>query len=841
MVSVCVPDFLSRVLAHATPGQVAAVVEMPARAGVEAPWPEWVAPGVKSALANRGIYELWSHQAEAAELLHGGTHTVLATGTGSGKSLAAWIPALDLLSRRGRGRSGLANIRYRPAVLYLAPTKALAADQLAGLARLAREVDPRIGVAAADGDAEASVKRWAREYADVVLSNPDFLQHAMLASHECWTRLWRGLAMVVMDEFHFYRGVFGANVAATVRRLLRLAAHYGASPTVAFLSATSGDPAETARRFLGDSFGPVRAVERDGSPRGPKRLVLWRCREAGGERNAKGVGGEQNAKGKGIPSAEGTGLKLRSDAETGGRARPKNHAGTGGRTQPGHDAETDFPGGPRRAANTEAGELTGVLAAAGAQTLTFVRSRAGAERVAEIARDWSAANASGFDPEIAAYRGGYLPEDRRALEDSLRSGELRALATTNALELGIDISGLDAVVVTGWPGTHASFAQQIGRAGRAGKPGVAVFIGRDNPLDQYLLSHPEAFTQSPAETNVFDPANPHVLLPHVCAAAAELPLTEADAEVFGLESPALFDDLASDGLLRRRPNGWFWNASLGANPHDMVSLRGEGGTVSIVDGESGVLLGTVDSARADATVFPGAVYLHQGVPYTVESLDGDAAVVHRRRDEEIRTYAAQSTSVHIVDVDELVHADFGVWARGEVLVTSQVTGYDVRRSEDGLHLGRVPLDMPVRELRTSGTWWTLDAKSLERAGVSASDLPGALHAAEHTSIGILPLLATCDRWDLGGLSTVWHGDTQAATVIVHDAVPGGSGCSLHGFEHGRIWMEATLAALESCPCTGGCPRCVQSPKCGNNNEPLSKGGATKLLRVVAGGLRRAQN
>ena len=179
-------------------------------------------------------------------------------------------------------------------------------------------------------------------------------------------------------------------------------------------------------------------------------------------------------------------------------------------------------------------------------------------------------------------------------------------------------------------------------------------------------------------------------------------------------------------------------------------------------------------------------------------------------------------------------------AHGEVLVTSQVTGYDVRRSEDGLYLGRVPLDMPVRELRTSGTWWNLDAKALERAGVSASDLPGALHAAEHTSIGILPLLATCDRWDLGGLSTVWHADTQAATVIVHDAVPGGSGCSLHGFEHGRIWMEATLAALESCPCTDGCPRCVQSPKCGNNNEPLSKGGATKLLRVVVDGLRRAR-
>lgn len=847
---VAAPDLLSSVLAHAAPGQVSAVVEIPARDAEEADWPEWVGPEMRQALAKRGISKLWSHQAEAAQLLHDGVHTVIATGTGSGKSLAAWMPALNLISARNRsekstgrqdesaaphsevgvvsrngkntaprsalqtngkgatpqdrkatpqdrmkatrqkelqGNGGLANIRYRPTILYLAPTKALAADQYAGLSQFAGEVDPRIGITTADGDAEAPAKRWAREYADVVLSNPDFLQHVMLASHDRWARLWRGLAMVVIDEFHSYRGVFGANVAATVRRLMRIAAHYGASPTLAFLSATSGDPAETARRFLGESFGPVQAIERDGSPRGQQWLVLWKCRET---------------------------AALRGESRI----------------------DVKRPTIPLRAANTEAGELMGTLVAGGAQTLTFVRSRAGTERVAEIAREWLAVHAPDLAKGVAAYRGGYLPEDRRALEDALRSGDLRALATTNALELGIDMSGLDAVIVTGWPGTQASFAQQIGRAGRAGKAGVAVFIGRDNPLDQYLLAHPEAITQTPVETNVFDPTNPHVLVPHICAAAAELPLTEADALTFGLESTTLFDNLASDGLLRRRPRGWFWNTALGASAHDMVSLRGDGGTIFIVDGDSGVLLGTVDASRADTTVFPGAIYLHQGMAYMVEGLDGDVALVHRHRDEEIRTYAAQSTSVRLLSTDRLEYTDFGTWARGEVLVTSQVTGYDIRRADDGLYLGRMPLTMPVRELHTSGTWWTLSSQALERTKIDTSDLPGALHAAEHTSIGILPLLATCDRWDLGGLSTVQHGDTGTATVIVHDAVPGGSGCSLRGFEHGRTWMDATLSALEGCPCSNGCPRCVQSPKCGNNNEPLSKSGAIKLLRTVTRGM-----
>lgn len=783
-----VHEFLSALRRHAAPGQITEVIEVPARPERTAEWPGWMAPALLGALHSRGVDRLWTHQVEAADLVHAGIHTVVSTGTGSGKSLAAWIPALSIIAQGGASRP------YRPTALYLAPTKALAADQFASISGLARDVDPRIGVAVADGDSDREARAWAREHASIVLSNPDFAHHVMLANHRRWTHVWRGLSIVIVDEFHAYRGMFGAHVASTVRRLLRVTAHYGARPTVVFLSATSGDPEGAARRFLGTAFGGIRAVEEDGSPSGRMDIVMWRCRE------------------KGRPASREPRLDAGATADA--------------------DATAPTPGSARRAAVAEAGQLMGVLASEGAQTVAFVRSRAGSERVAEIARNWLAGHRPGLEDAVASYRGGYLPEERRALEDALRTGAVRALASTNALELGIDIAGLDAIVVTGWPGTHASFAQQIGRTDRVGRDGLAVFVGRDDPLDQYLLSHPETVVSSPIEVNAFDPGNPHVLLPHLCAAACELPLTEADVSVFGLADTSLFDDLAAAGMLRRRPGGWFWNTSLGAGAHEAVDLRGEGSTVTIIDGESGVVLGTVDAARADATVFPGAVYLHQGFPYRVESLADDVAVVRPDRDG-LRTFARQETSVEILSTEDEADLGIGTWAQGGVLVSSRVVGYDIRRADDGVYLGYKPLAMPVRRLHTHGTWWTMTGEAIAASGVDPAAVPGALHAAEHTAIGMLPLLATCDRWDIGGLSSAAHPETGQATVIVHDAVPGGSGCARRGFERGSEWVLSTLDALLYCPCDSGCPRCIQSPKCGNNNEPLSKDGATRLISTLS--------
>ncbi|MGO1591382.1 MAG: DEAD/DEAH box helicase [Ancrocorticia sp.] len=824
-------DLLTALNRHALPGQIAGTIERPARESRTTPWPKWVHPDLLTALASSGATEAWIHQARAAECVHEGRHVVLASGTGSGKSFAAWVPILSDLLSFSTERVSLASLRHRPTALYLSPTKALAADQMAALDALISMTGSHIGVATADGDSDLPERSYARDNADIVLTNPDFAHHVMLSGQARWARLWRGLRLIVVDEFHNYKGLFGAHVGHVVRRILRLAAHYGAHPSVIFLSATSGDPAGAASRFLGESFGPVEAVTEDGSPRAGSTIVLWRPARI--EKN--------DDDGFAPPPARFDGRVdddqwLTTPIDAAWPAQPAS--------VPEHVEPADAPmedDAPRRAANSEAGDLTAFLVEQGARLLTFVRSRPGTERVAEIAQERLELSASHLAGTVAAYRGGYLPEERRELEAKLRTGDVRALATTSALELGIDISGLDAVVVTGWPGTHASFSQQIGRAGRAGRPGLAVFIGRDNPLDQYLLDHPEVIADTPSEANVFDPANPGVLIPQICAAAAELPLQASDAAVFGLEGTELFGELANEGLLRSRPAGWFWNTTLGVGAHETVSLRGEGSTVSIVDTADGTVLGTVDSSRADTTVFPGAIYLHQGVPFEVEELGEEVALVHQHRDEELRTFAREETSVEILDTDESVQLATGVWARGSVVVSSRVVGYDIRRARDGMYLGMVPLVMPVRQLRTRATWWTMSAAAIKESGVPTADLPGALHGAEHASIGILPLFATCDRWDLGGLSTAAHLDTGSATVIVHDAIEGGSGCSERGFEAGVDWINATLETIATCPCVSGCPRCVQSPKCGNNNSPLSKRGAQDLLTVLVRSMREARS
>ncbi|MFC5370898.1 DEAD/DEAH box helicase [Arcanobacterium bovis] len=805
---------LPEVIARNLDSQITGSLSVPARPPRTAAWPEWVSSAVIAALGETGVLSPWIHQAEAAELIHAGKHTVVATGTGSGKSLAAWIPVLSQLSDFEKTATSLRNIQRRPCTLYLSPTKALAVDQEHSLTALANRIDRRIALTSLDGDSDAQTRTWARDYADIIFTNPDFVHHAMLQRQELWARLWRGLSTIVVDEFHSYRGSFGSNVALVLRRILRLARKYGSSPTVVFLSATSPHPEETAQRFIGTAFGNVFPVCDDGSPSGERNILTVRCKEIPVEDD----GAEQSSS-----SAQESNRRWESEREW----------------ESDDEATTSLPApSKRRSANTEAADLTALLVSQCAQTLTFVRSRPGTERVAELANDYLNEHSPHLSGSVFAYRGGYLPEERRELEQGLRSGDIRALASTSALELGIDISGLDAVVVTGWPGTHASFQQQIGRAGRAGENGLAVFIGRDNPLDQFILDHPNMLTETPAEMNVFDPTNPWILPGHLCSAAAELPLIEADLDVFSLPNSEAFTLLVEQNLLRRRPSGWYWNTSLRVGAHSLVDLRGEGTTVSIIDSESGALLGTVDNARADTTVYPGAIYLHQGVPFKVEGRDGDVALVHRHREEDIRTYPREETSVEIVDTHEEISLGIGTWCKGQVVVRSRVIGYDVRRTKDGMYLGMVDLAMPTHELITAGTWFTLKESALREAGLETSELPGALHGAEHTMIALLPLFATCDRWDIGGLSTAVHPQTGCPTVIIHDAVAGGSGAAHHGFDTRGEWVLATLDTLENCSCTMGCPSCVQSPKCGNNNSPLSKEGAKILMNTLFHALKQ---
>ncbi|OLO91313.1 DEAD/DEAH box helicase [Actinomyces naeslundii] len=828
-------------------GRLVHLQRTPARPGRHADWPEWADPDLVAAYRRIGVERPWTHQVAAARSAHTGHHTVLATGTGSGKSLAAWLPALsDVLAAQSPGAdSRISAHGRRPTTLYLSPTKALAADQAASLGRLIGELEAvqreagtptgslrTVRAGTCDGDTPLPERDWVRAHADVVLTNPDFLHFSLLPGHERWTRLLRGLRYVVIDECHAYRGILGAHVALVLRRLLRLVARLrprGPQPIVLCASATAAEPALTAARLIGAEPDDVVAVTDDGAPAGERTLALWQ------------------------PALRDPWMLPAPDVDP---AQDSARAAEPDSGDPGEDPSA------RRSAVVEAAELLVDLLSVGARTLVFVRSRRSAEIVAERARHTLGLSLPELIGTVSAYRGGYLPEERRALEADLRSGRLRALATTNALELGIDVTGLDAVLIAGWPGTRVSLGQQAGRAGRAGSRGLAVLIASDNPLDAYLVHHPEAVFAAP-EATVFDPANPYVLAPHLCAAASEAPLRAEDLALFGLPDDALLRELESRGALRRRPTGWFWNVNLPGRPQDLTSLRGDGPPeVPVVEADTGAVIGTVDGAAADSTVHEGAVYVHQGRVYVVEELADDVALVRQRAAVGYRTRARSRSSVRIIaereqqvwgqpvgggdrldDVPEpSAHtADDGreapgaaaiTWSFGSVEVTSQVTGYQRMALPGGEVVSQHALEMDEHVLPTAAVWWTIPQETCEAAGLEPTDLPGALHAAEHASIGMLPLLATCDRWDIGGLSTAAHPQTGAPTVFVHDGHAGGAGFAERGYRAGREWLAATLAVIEGCGCASGCPSCVQSPKCGNNNEPLDKAGAAALLRLL---------
>jgi DEAD/DEAH box helicase domain-containing protein len=744
-------------------GRLTHLEHLPARAGQPAAWPAWVPGQLADAFGRTGVRQPWAHQAAAAEHARSGRSVIIATGTASGKSLGYLLPALSGVLAGGTA-------------LYLAPTRALAADQLRLVQSLAI---PGVRAAVIDGDTPAADRSWARAHATYLLTTPDMLHHTLLPRHARWDGFLRRLRYVVVDECHGYRGVFGSHVAHVLRRLRRVAAHHhdggAGGPVFVLASATISEPARCARLLTGLEAAAVTA---DAAPRGPLTFGLW----------------------------EPPLTALRGEA-----------------------------GAPvRRTVTAEAAEMLADLVIDDVPALAFVRSRRGAEAVALAARRClTEAGAAGLAPRVAAYRSGYLPEDRRALEQALQAGEITGLATTTALELGVNIAGLDAVLIAGWPGTRAALWQQAGRAGRDGRAAVAVLIARDDPLDTYLVHHPEALLHRPVEATVLDPENPYVLAPHLCAAAAELPLTDRDLDLFGPAAAGVAAGLSRQGMLRRRGSSWCWTR--GGRAH-LTGLRGTGGPpVRIVEAGTGRLVGTVDEPSAHILAHAGAVYPHQGEMYLVTGLDlADCVALVEPGDPGYATSARELTRIEVSA--ELRRMSWGAAEVhfGDVLVTRQVVSFIRRRLETGQPLAEVPLDLPARRLRTRAVWWTISPGQREELGRAGIDLPGAAHAAEHASIGLLPLVAACDRWDVGGVSADLHPATGRLTVFVYDGHDGGAGFAERGFGAARQWLQATAQAIACCECVAGCPSCIQSPKCGNGNEPLSKPGAVALLKCLLG-------
>ena len=731
------------------------VRELPARTVEPEPFPSGLPEIVRQRLGLIGVTGLFAHQRRALELVRSGSNVIVATGTASGKTL---VYDLAFATEAVDGTKATA--------LYLFPTKALARDQL----RQVRELKlPQLRAGVYDGDTPKAERPVIRRNANLVLTNPDMLHASILPDHPRWADFFLRLSLVVVDEAHMFRGVFGSHVAHVLRRLRRLVAHYGGSPRWVLASATIGNPAELAERLVGE---PFQAVTEDASPSGGKTFALW------------------------------------------------------------NPPVIDEESGARRSALSDASFLMARLAEAGVKSIGFARSRRAAELLAEFTRrDLDAELRS----RVKAYRAGYLAEDRRELERQLADDELVAVASTNALELGIDIGTLDAALLVGYPGTRASMWQQAGRAGRRADGSLAVLVAQDDPLDQFLVSHPADLFDRPPEAAVIDPSNRFVLEPHLRCAAREHPLSEDEVRTFWPGADETIERLVEGGELRRRRD-LLHHAGRGS-PHRQVDIRSTGGrTFSIVIEETGELLGTVDGSRAYWQVHPGAVYLHQGEQFEVRELDlgGHVALVSRA-DPDFYTQSRDTTDIDVVAENEREELPGGVVSSyGTVRVTNQVVAYARKLVATGEILDVVPLALPPVELETKAVWWAIPDAVIARAAIAAAAVPGAAHAAEHAAIGLLPLVATCDRWDVGGVSTAFHPDTGSCAIFVYDGYEGGAGIAERGFRSAVRWLEATLEAVSGCPCPHGCPSCVQSPKCGNGNEPLDKAGSVALLASMLG-------
>ena len=655
--------------------------------------------------------------------------------------------------------------------LYLYPTKALAQDQSRTLSRLTPE-GGRVRHGIFDGDTPTSERPGVRRYSQVVITNPDMLHLGILPNHRAWYQLLRGLRYVVIDEAHVYRGVFGSHVANVIRRLRRLCRRFGSDPQFILCSATTANPAEHAEALVGLPFS---VVDEDGSPYGGKEFVFW------------------------------------------------------------NPPMIDMANGSRRSTNFESTLIFAELLRRHVRTLTFVRSRRLAELLNVYVRDQLRESSPAIVNRVAPYRASYLPEDRRRIERDLFEGRLLGLTTTSAMELGIDIGDLDATILNGYPGSIASTWQQAGRSGRSGERSLSVLVALENPLDQYLMRHPEAFFGKSHESARISPANPYVLKPHLLCAAYEAPLLMADTEFFGPELLWHADELIADGFLHARSGRWHLTPET-SYPAEDVNIRSTSAHFyTLVDRESGAILETLDEMSAFLQLHPGAIYLHQGEPYLIKELDLESRTADAvKTDAPYYTEVRDFTETRVLNVFKSKPACGTTAYLGEVNVSTTVVGFRRKTPFTDEVLGEEYINLPPRSYDTVALWFDIPDTTLEHIRIERLDLAGGLHAAEHAAIGVLPLFALCDRNDIGGISTPIHPDTGRPQVFIHDGHPGGVGIAEHGYDVIDELWRATFEVISECPCDSGCPGCIQSPKCGNNNQPLDKEVALLVLRDILG-------
>lgn len=737
--------------------QVSAWRVVPARIGRYEDFPAELHPELRASLAARGIERLYAHQREAWDLIQAGRDAVIATPTASGKTLCYNLPVLQAILRDPSVRA-----------LYVFPTKALAQDQVAELHDLVRNLKTSVHTFTYDGDTPVHARQKIREAGHIVVTNPDMLHAAILPHHTKWLRLFKNLRYVVIDEAHIYRGVFGSHVANVIRRLLRIAAFYGARPQFIFCSATIANPGELTSRLLGRETA---VVSESGAPEGEKHVILYN------------------------PPVVDPSLGLRQSALRAARrlgARLLQH---------------EIP------------------------TILFARTRNQVELLASYLRRDARDR---VQSRIVSYRGGYLPNERRAIERGLREGQILGVVSTNALELGVDIGSLQAAITVGYPGSVASTRQQMGRAGRRKGISAAIFVATSSALDQWMVRHPEALLDASPEAARIYPDNLLILMDHLKCAAYELPFS-AD-ERFGVETTEeLLGYLVDTRVLHRAADGrYFYMAD--DMPAHAVSLRSAAQeNVVIVDQSAHppVVIGEMDRFSALTMLHEEAIYLHQSQMYQVEKLDlenGKAFV----RPVDCDYYTDAELAVHLQVLEENQHTDEGPLRHyaGDLAVHATPTLFKKIKLETHENVGWGKIYLPEAELHTSGYWVTFD-----RSGWSASDdeWEAALKGLGHVLKQAVALHAMCAASDVHVAVEVRDPQYARPSVYVYDAYPGGVGIAERVYRDRDQIFATAFDMLQGCPCECGCPSCVGPPTSG---EPLRQWVEALLGSVVGAGTPR---
>ncbi|MEF8883092.1 MAG: DEAD/DEAH box helicase [Halapricum sp.] len=747
---------------------------------------------VADALAEDGIDSLYGHQIEAIESVRDGGHVILATPTASGKSLAYTVPAFERA------------LDDRRTTLYIAPQVALINDQAETLSDLAGRLGFASGVSVDryTGRLDRNEKEAVRErQPTVLLTTPDMLHYGILPhAHRLWDWFFERLDTVVVDEVHEYRGVFGSQVSLVLRRLNRIAERFQSTPQYVCCSATIGNPIEHAATVTGRTEREFTLVSESTASTGPTHWLLW---------------------------------------------NPPEYEGGGG-----------WGSGRRKSSHPEAKRLFVDLLQRDLQTVVFTTSRQVAERYAtESAETLRERGEHDLATQVGAYQAALDSDRRRELEAGLQDGSLRGVWSTNALELGVDIGGLDAVVLDGYPGTRMAAFQQAGRAGRGVDPSLVTLVAGEDQLDQYVMSNPDALFERDPERAIANPGNDHLLPDHVRAAARENWLKHDDDRHFGETFPDVVSDLESRGDLDRREtrNGIRWTFSGEGSPQHEMNLRTvEDRTVKLTVHGRDEVIATLPFGDALRDAHPGAIYHHQGSGYEVTDLDlhHDVATLQRtyadyytkvlhdkeitvERDREEKPFPTSDETPSVSDsragreaLRESVTVRFA-----DVTMRKQITGFERRDGSSGEVLAREQLDLPETSLETTALYYTLPPE-LTRRLEESGDFAGGIHAAEHAMISLFPFEYLCDRRDVGGLSTPMHPHTDRSTIFIYDGYPGGVGLARNGYEEISDLAATTLEMLRSCGCEDGCPACVQSPHCGNANDPLDKGVAIELLATI---------